>query len=149
MKKIVSSLILMTILVIAGCSNREVIEHHYTYQGENDSWSAEYKLDSTVTVSKNKGKINSASNRDSVMTITYKKELSDLKEIKDMTISYEYTGGSSAQSYHYDEGASPTHNKFILKSSDTGSVIENEDESISVTININGEIQTIELTNTK
>lgn len=149
MKKIVSSLILMTILVISGCSNREIIEHHYTYQGENDLWNAEYKVDSAVTVSKHRGKISSASNRDSVMTISYKKELSDLKKIKDMIISYEYAGGSRAQSYHYDEGASPSHNKFILKSSDTGSVIENEGESTSVTIDIDGEIQTIELTNTK
>ena len=139
----------MLILIVSGCTNREVIEHHYTYFGENDLWSAEYKLDSTVTVSKHSDKINSASNRDSVMTITYKKELSDLKKIKDMTISYEYAGGSSAQSYHYDDGASPANNKFILKSSDTGSVIENEDESILVTINIDGEIQTIELMNTK
>lgn len=149
MKKIVSSLILMMILVISGCSNREVIEHHYTYFGENDLWSAEYKVDSTVTVSKNKGKINSASNRDSIMTVTYKKALSDLEKIKDITISYDFVGGSYSLSSHYEEGESPSNNVFTLKSSDTGSVIENEDESISVTINIDGEIQTIELTNAK
>lgn len=148
MKKRVSILMLMLALSISGCSNKETIEHHYTYQGENDLWRAEYKVDSTVTISEDKGKINSESNKDSILTVTYKNKIEDLYNVKYLNISYDsgISGGSLKQ--EFDEEP-PSEIVYTLKSGSTGSAIESEDGTIQVTIDIDGEIQTIELTNTK
>lgn len=147
-KKIISSLILMTILVISGCTNREVIEHHYTYFGENDLWSAECKIDATVELFKVDDVLNAKTYKERILTVAYKKDILDLYKVKKLNISYNTSTGGSSLEEEFDDN-SPTENTYTLKSSSTGTAIENEDETIQVTINIDGQIQTIELTSTK
>lgn len=147
MKRIVSILMLVVILVIPGCSNREIIEHHYTYFGENDLWRAVYKVDATVTFFKVDGVLNVDTYKECILTVTYKKDISDLSKVKNLIISYDTSTGNGSLSQEFDEP--PTENIYTLKSRSTGSAITNADESIPVTINIDGEIQIIELTNIK
>ena len=148
MKRIVSILMLVVILVIPGCWNREVIEHHYIYFGENDLWSAEYKVDATVTFFKKDGVLNAETYKECILTVMYKEDISDLSKVKNLIISYNSSAGNGSISEEFDSQP-PTENIYTLKSRSTGSAITNADESIPVTINIDGEIQTIELTNTK
>lgn len=148
MKRIVSILILVVILVISGCSNREISEHHYTYRGENNLWSAEYKIDATVTFFKIDDVLNVETYKERMLTVTYKEDISDLSKVKHLIISYNSSTGGGSLDEEFDSEP-PTENIYTLKSSSTGSAIENEDETIQVTINIDGEIQTIELMNTK
>lgn len=147
MKRIVSILMLVVILVIPGCSNREIIEHHYTYFGENDLWRAVYKVDATVTFFKVDGVLNVDTYKECILTVTYKKDISDLSKVKNLIISYDTSTGNGSLSQEFDEP--PTENIYTLKSRSIGSAITNADESIPVTINIDGEIQIIELTNIK
>jgi len=148
MKKIVSILILVMIVVISGRSNREVSEHHYIYRGEKNLWNAEYKVDATVTFFKIDGVLNVETYKERILTVTYKGDISDLSKVKHLIISYNSSAGGGSLDEEFDSKP-PTENIYTLKSSSTGTAIENEEETIQVTINIDGEIQTIELTNTK
>lgn len=148
MKRLVSILMLMVTLVISGCSNREISEYHYIYRGENDLWSAEYKVDATVTFFKRDDVLNAETYKECMLTVTYKEDISDLSKVKNLIISYTSSTGGGSLEEEFDSEP-PTENVYTLKSRSTGSAIENEDETIQVTINIDGEIQTIELMNTK
>ncbi|OAA90984.1 hypothetical protein [Clostridium coskatii] len=49
MRKIAIILTTIMLFMVAGCSNKDVIKHNYTYKGENEFWTAQYKVDSTGT----------------------------------------------------------------------------------------------------
>ncbi len=48
-RKIAIILTTIMLFMVAGCSNKDVIKHNYTYKGENEFWTAQYKVDSTGT----------------------------------------------------------------------------------------------------
>lgn len=147
MKKILSILIVVMSLLISGCSNREVNEYHYTYRGENDLWSAECKVDATVEFFKVDNVLNAKSYKEHILTVTYKNDVSDLSKVKKMIISYNTSTGGSSLTQEFDDKP-PTKNTYTLKSRSTTTSIENKGEIIKVDINIDGQIQTLELTNT-
>lgn len=148
MKKIISILMLVVVSLISGCLNREINEYHYTYYGENDSWSAEYKLDATVTFFKKDGVLNVETYKERLLTVTYKDDVSNLSKVKNLIISYNSSTGGGSLEEEFNSKP-PTENIYTLKSSSTSSAIENADETIQLTINIDGDVQNIELTNTK
>lgn len=144
MKKSINLLLLTLLLVTSGCSNKEIIEHHYTYSGENESWHVEYRVDNIITFTEGNGKLDTTSEKDKLLTATYKKNLSDLSEVKNLRISYEYSHGGGSLSENYDE-APPTDTIFTIRSGSTGGVVEIKQESIQVTITMDGKEQILAL----
>lgn len=139
-------MIIMTILVMTGCSNKEVIKHDYTYRGENESWTAEYKVNGIVTFTKenNVTKCNTEANK--VFTVTYKNDISELSSVKNVEISYKSSASGGKITYDSDEDGS-LEKTYTMQSSGRNVAIEKEDEVIEVTINIDGNIETFELKN--
>lgn len=148
MKRAAGILIIILALVVSGCTNKKVIEHHYTYRGENDLWQAEYKVDSRVTLSDDKGKITGSGDKESVLTVTYKNKLEDLAKVKHLDISFESSISAGAMEQKFDEEP-PCETVYVLKLRTTGMEVENEEETIPVTIDVDGNVQTIELTSTR
>jgi hypothetical protein len=146
LRKSISIVIIIVILIITGCSNKEVIKHNYTYKGENEFWTAEYKVNGTGTFTENDNKTSYESKCSKVFTVTYKKDLSELYSVKHIEISYESSAGGGKITEDYDDGSSP-QKTYTMNSGSTGGAIENKDEVIEVTINLDGNIQTIELKN--
>lgn len=145
MKKIIYSLLTILVIIISGCSNQKTTEYHYTYKGENELWSVEYKVDgSTILTTKKEGTLSVTTNKDTVLTATYKNDISELQGVKNITISYDWTYGGGSLIHEYDD-TPPTQTVFTIKSSSTNGPIERKDEIIYVTISINGEEQIIEL----
>ena len=138
----------MTLLIITGCSNKEVLKHNYIYKGENEFWTAEYIVDGTGTFTKNNGKTEYENHCDKIFTITYKKDISKLASVKHLEISYKsgVSGGNITEDYTDGLKAEKTYN---MKSSSSGGAIENKDDVIEVSINIDGDIQTLELKSEK
>lgn len=136
----------MTLLIITGCSNKEVLEHNYIYKGENGFWTAEYKVNGTGIFTKNNGRTEYENHCDKVFTITYKEDISKLASVKHLEISYKsgVSGGNITEDYTDGLKAEKTYN---MKSSSSGGAIENEDDVIEVSINLDGETQTFELKN--
>lgn len=146
MRKGISIFIIMILLIITGCSNKEVIKHNYCYKGENEFWTAEYKVNGTGTFTENNDKTEYDSSCEKVFTITYNKDISQLASVKHLEISYKSRTANGKITEDYSNGLKP-EKTYTLKSNSSGVAIENKDEVIDVTINIDGEIQTIELKN--
>jgi hypothetical protein len=137
------------LLIVTGCSNKEVIKHNYTYKGENELWTAEYKVNGIGKFTKKDGITDYKSNSDEVLTITYKKELSEIASVKHLEISYESSAGGGTLTNNYDKNNPLSQKTYTLKSSCVGGAIETKDEIIKVNINLDGKTQTIELKNVK
>jgi len=132
----------MLLLIIIGCSNKKVIKYDYIYRGENESWTAEYKINGTATFTEKDNKTSYEDDGGKVLTVTYKGDISELSSVKHFEISYKGEG------LVYDIGDDDSLNQktFTLESEGLGAV-EDKDEIIKVNINMDGQTQTIELKN--
>ena len=81
-------LIIMLLLIITGCSKKEVIRRNYNYKGDNEFWAAEYKVKGTGTFTEKNSKTEYESNSYKVFTVIYKKDISQLYSVKHLEISY-------------------------------------------------------------
>ena len=149
MRKIISTLTLaiLTLLIITACSNKDVIKHNYTYKGENEFWTAEYKVDGEETFTKSDGKTKYDSNYNETFTVTYKKDKSKLDSLKHIEISYKSSVSEGQINHDYDDNSTEDKGTYTMKSKSTGGAVEKEDEVIEVTINLDGKIETIKLKN--
>ncbi|MGC7870593.1 hypothetical protein ACPUYX_03560 [Desulfosporosinus sp. SYSU MS00001] len=155
MKKIYIFLVCIMILTVAGCSyKKQIVNLNYTFKGENEFWAAEYQVKGTGTFSKSFfDQINFDSDLNKTLIVTYKKDISQLSLVKHLEISYEVEDDrgedvlkSKRLIYNYNNYSHAQKN-YILKSHTTGSGIEDGNDIIKVTINIDNQIQTIKLKN--
>ena len=102
------------LFIIVGCSNQEVIKHNYTYKGENEFWTAEYKVNGTGAFTEKDNKTSYESKCSNAFTVTYKKDLSELSSVKNLEISYESSAGGGKITEDYDDGSSPQETYTIL-----------------------------------
>lgn len=148
MKK-TSFLVLGTLLImifISGCSNKN--SNSLTFKGESEDWTAEYKVDN-IDISINKDG-NNVYTADKTLTVTYKNDLTDLSKVKMWEISYEVDrlSRSGAQSETRNDNGSPISNKTFVISiggSIPDYIIEDKDDVIKVSVNIDGKVQNLEL----
>lgn len=134
------------LFIIVGCSNREIIKHNYTYKGENEFWTAEYRVNGTDTFTEKDNKTSHQSKCNKVLTVIYKKDLSELSSVKHIEISYRSSAGGGKITADYDDDSSP-EKTYTMNSGSTNGAIENKDEVIKVIINLDGNIQRIDLKN--
>jgi hypothetical protein len=140
MRKIIVILITIILFLFGGCSNQKVIRYDYTYKGENEFWTAEYKVNGTSIFIEKDNKTSYEESGSRILTVTYKKDISDLSSVKHLEIACK----GRKEVYDLDDNDQLNQKTFILKSSGPGA-IEDKDEIINVNINVNGEAQTIEL----
>lgn len=145
MRRTVVFLVLIMMVCLSGCA-KKVVLHNYTFIGENDYWKADYRVNGSGTFTEKNGRTEYNSNSEKQLTVTYKKDLSDLSSLKQLQISFQSSASGGTLTRSFDDG--PTSQKtFTLKSSSMGGAIESKDEIIKVNIDQDGEIQTIELKN--
>ena len=112
MKRIVI-LILFLAVITTGCSYEVTAKNSQQLQGENENWKVEYKIDFTTNYPLQEGKVYAKRMEQEKITITYKKELSDLSAVKNMEISYKDSFGSSGKRTE-DFDSPPTKKQFRL-----------------------------------
>ncbi len=144
MRKVNFIIISILLLTTIGCSNREVIRHHYVYTGENENWTAEYKVDGTGTFTKKDDKLEYKSNSEKKLTVTYKKDLSELSTVNHLEISYKSSAGAGKLTFD-SEGDQINQKSFILSGASSGGAIEDSEETIITTITLDGKTEIIEL----
>lgn len=147
MRKTVSILIVIVLLILTGCSNRKVINYNYTYKGENEFWTAEYKVTGTGIFTEQSSKTEYESNSNQTLTVNYRKNLSDLSSVKYLEISYKSDSGGGKLTEYFDENQPLNQKTFTFKTFTGGGAIEKKNEIIKVNINLDGNVQTIELKN--
>lgn len=138
---------MIILFTVTGCSNKEMVKHDYTYKGENEFWTAEYKVKGeSGFVKKGDNKLHKSDSR-SILTVTYKKDLSELSSIKHFKISYKSSTGETGRSYQSDKNNPLNKKTYTIENTSKDTVIESKDEIIKVSIDIDGKVQTIELKN--
>lgn len=146
-KKIIFAVIIILMFALAGASNHDIIQHNYTFTGENDSWKAEYAADETEMFTESNNMLHYQNKMNDVLTVAYKNDISNLSSIKYLKITYE-TGAGSAGSLteNYDSGGGPRQ-IYKFKFAEKGGMPIKENAIITVTINLDGNVQIIELKN--
>ncbi|MDF2905788.1 MAG: hypothetical protein K0R34_1109 [Herbinix sp.] len=136
---------LVILLLLSGCSNKDIERHYYDYQGENESWKAEYIVNATVIFTDNNGFLHVDSESEEIFILTYKGELSDLSSVRLFEYGYKSPteGGESSGEYSADN---PINTKtFKLRSGSKNGALPNEDTVYTVTVNMDGVKQSFEL----
>lgn len=145
MKKIISILIITMLFILVGCSQGEITTHDYTYKGENDLWTAEYNVKGESGFIKKDDRKIYTGNSDSKLTVTYKKDLADLPLVKNFNISYKSSVNNEARTTKFDENTALNRKTFTIENTSKDSAVEKKDEIIKVTIDIDGNKQTLDL----
>lgn len=146
LKKLISFIIILIVLGTTGCSKKDVINHNYTFKGENESWVAEYNINGTQEFIEKDGSSNFKSECEKEFSITYKNDISELATIKNIAISYASSTSKGEIVENYRDGTQP-EKTYKIQSSSRGGAIESKDDIIKVSVNIDGNIETFELKN--
>lgn len=145
MKKVLSALIIIVSLVFIGCSKEELVKHDYTFKGENEHWTAEYKVKGeSGFIKKGERQIYTAEEK-SILTVTYKKDLSDLSTVRNLKISYKNSFRDVTDSHGYDEDNQIKKKVFTMADSSKNSAVVSKNEKATVTIELDGKKETINL----
>lgn len=145
MKKLIGILIITILFILVGCSKDEITKHDYTYKGENDLWTAEYNVKGQSGFIKKGDRQIHTSDSNSKLTVTYKKDLADLPLVKNFNISYKSSVHDMTNTTKFDKNTALDKKTFIIEDTSKDSPIEKKDETIKVTIDIDGNTQTLDL----
>lgn len=137
--------LLLILLLLSGCSNKDVVRHYYDYQGENENWKAEYIVNATVTFTETKGALGVDSESEEIFILTYKGELSDLSSVRLFEIGYESPMKAGKRSEEYTTDNPIGTKVFKMNSGGKNSALPNEDTVFTVTVNLDGVKQSFEL----
>ncbi len=143
----IALLFIATLIIFMGCSNMDVTRHNYIFRGESELWTAEYKVDGTDSWSKVDGKLHYESEATKVLTVIYKGDVSELYSVKYLEISYDTGTGGGKLTEDHDNDAPLSQKVFTFRSEGKGELMPDKDEAIKVTINLDGDVQTIDLKN--
>jgi len=144
---ILLNIFIIFMIMISACgakNNREVINNNYKFTGENDRWSGEYVAASTETFDNSSGTLKYDIYSDVLCKVTYKGELSELANVKQIEISYKTNSSSGKLVNTFGDNESITSKEFILESGDSG-VKLSKDEEIYIEINIDGVTESLVL----
>lgn len=124
------------------------MSYNYTFRDENDLWEAEYKVDATRTFYTNeRGALDVDTWADEALIVAYKGKVQELASVRHVIISYESAHSGGRHETTYEEGEHL--NSKVIKLLSGGSGFPEEEDVIKVTIQMDDDIQTLELTTDK
>lgn len=120
-----------------------VDRRYFTFKGGSGEWDFEYQVDGTITFYRMDGRLSTESQCTNVLTASYKKGLDALNRTKELSISYETSigGGSLSETMPWRDTV------FHLYSGSRGGALERSDETVHVTVTMDGRTETFELVN--
>jgi hypothetical protein len=160
-------MLVLIILLLIGCSNKEVKYHNYTYRGESKNWIGEFEvsttqtfpqidkkpyhdteLESIFTLTDIDKKPHYDSESEYIFTLTYKGEIEDLLEVQELQYSYEYLYKKSGDTIEKPNDKQITYKEIIYRKNSEDVQIISRDDVIEVTIEVDGKAETFALINT-
>ena len=146
MKRLILFTFIFAIIGLSGCSNKNIKKYNYYFEGETEEWKAsmpyyakeEFYTDKYGTYAREE-KV------DSDLTVTYIGDKEELSNIKRVEISCEIGFGKDVRTSYFEDGDVPEELSFTLYDVAGDYPLLNKEDVIQVIINLDGEIQTIEL----
>lgn len=145
-KKSISFLFILLVIISYGCANQEaeITKYDYHFVGENDLWTADYKVTGEQSVDPNDQAKNTG-HFDYVLTVAYKKDIADLENVKNLEINSTSSLKNSEYKLTFPEDGTIQKSYTIKYESESLAILE--DDTIEVTIKADDIEQTLELTN--
>jgi hypothetical protein len=140
-KKVIVLIFIILLCTVAGAVSPDIVQNQYAFTGENDSWNAVYTERLTAWFTQGPAGLHYSINAADKLTISYKKDISALASVKHFKVAFQIgSGGGSI------EGDGP-----VLSTTYTFRNINylpmQKDTAATVTIELDGAAQTIELKN--
>lgn len=123
----------------------ETKSYSYTYTGKNDDWTAEYLIDGSGGWTKTNGSYSYIGSYHSVLILSFVKDISEIPSVRSLIISYEDKNGGGTLHETFDKTTAVSSSYTLADDTHDGSYIYAEGDVFSVTINLDGQTQTIEL----
>ncbi len=131
---------------ITNDGSREVIEHDYTFTGEDKNWKATFHIKGQEVFYVKDNVVQYESNYDTTFKLIYKGDLSDLSELNELQYGYVTPLSHFKATKHFD---TPSKRKvFVENGSGSGNIIRPE-ERIFVTVQWDAQIEKFTLTSAK
>lgn len=134
----------MITVLLAACSNEEIVSDRYTFIGEGEYWEAEYVFESEETQKEKDGRTTYSTNNSDVFKLTYKGAVEDMQSIEKIEYNYKTSAGGGGGSREFNEP--PTDITLRSYSSDNGAKVY-EEEIIPVIVKWDGFEESFELVN--
>lgn len=144
MKKILFILFTIILLLLSGYSDKEVTYRHYTYLGENKDWIADYKADTLEIFREKDGKLDYDNKEKDQFRITFKKDVSELASVKNVTITCKGDLWKSTLHEEYTETDPLTKKTFTMGGGGSSTNLS-IDDYILVTVKLDGKVQTFKM----
>ncbi len=150
MKKIFILIVFVLVMVLSSCSHHKddsldtnTEKNKLIFEGENDNWEANFKIDVSEEILKKKGELKYNSYHKKTLTVKYKGDINDLSSIKNMVIQYKSSVGKGTLDEDFIDN--PINEKVFTITSKGNGAVESKDEIIEVYIILDGNKQTIKL----
>lgn len=127
-----------------GTSSTRILRDHYVFEGESETWKAEYVVDSKrVFVGKN-GRIEYDGDGNALLNVTCKREVQELGKVETFQITYASRFGSGSSTIGFDEAQflDKTH---TLRSGGSADQLGGVEETVRITIAVDEKIEEMEL----
>ena len=99
----------LTGILLMGCAHDVSSERSYLLRGENEEWMVDYQITFTTTFPEENGKKYAKKSKSNLLTIAFKKDITELSDIKNLKISYKDSFGSGGfEEQNYDESLEKT-----------------------------------------
>jgi len=122
----------------------ETETYSYTYAGDNDKWATEYTITGAGKWTKTDGTLDYDGSYDTLLTISFKGDPTELSSIRHLIISYKMGNQGGTIDETYDEGRG-ARSSYSESSGSSGAYLYSEGDVITVIITLDGMEQTIEL----
>ncbi len=146
-KKTAVFLLFTMLIFLSGCSHKEITKYNYLYKGESELWSAECSVVGTGTWTKENNKLDYDNDIKKVLTVTYRNDVSELSNVKNIKIEYEIGSSGGSLDENYDSSNPLARKTLKLQSGGKGISVPLKDTVIKVKITLDDNVQTLELKN--
>lgn len=124
----------------------ETKSYSYMYTGGNEDWSAVYRIDGSGGWTKTNDTYAYDGSYHSVLTLSFTKNISEIPSVRSLIISYKDKNGSGTINERYDQNTALQGTYTLVDETSDGCCIYAVGDVFSVTMNLDGKVQTIELT---
>ena len=141
MRKIFLCIISLAVLLSA-CS-AQLPSYHYVYTGDGGSWSAQYTVDGTNTVTTQNGIPGNENKEKNRFVLTFKGTDEELAAIKHLKFNEQGPNGGGGTEQDFD--IPPVSKSFEMNGASTGSRGMRQNDTVKVTVEWDGQIETFTL----
>lgn len=127
-----------------GSFSTRILMDHYVFEGESESWKAEFIVDSKMVFTDKDGRVAYDGDGKSLLNVTCKEDTEALGMVKTFEIAYSSRFGIGSSSMEYDEPQylEKTH---TLRVGGGGNQVGSAEETVAIKVTVDGIVENMDL----